>query len=111
MFCSKCGAKLEPNSQFCSECGVSIQQEGNVVQTQTTSVAEGSTFGWGVLGFFFPIVGLILFLMWKQEKPKSSKSAGIGALVGVGVNILIFIITFVIAFSLGMSETTSTIYY
>lgn len=45
--------------------------------------ADSGSFGWAVLGFFFPLVGLILFLVWKDSKPLSGKRAGIGALVGV----------------------------
>lgn len=44
---------------------------------------DNGSFGWAVLGFFFPLVGLILFLVWKDSKPLSGKKAGIGALVGV----------------------------
>lgn len=43
---------------------------------------DQGNFGWAVLGFFFPIVGLILFLCWQNTKKKSAKQAGIGALVG-----------------------------
>lgn len=35
------------------------------------------------MGFCIPIAGLILFLVWKDNKPNTAKSAGIGALIGV----------------------------
>lgn len=47
---------------------------------------------WGILGCCIPLVGLILFLVWKSDKPMSAKSAGIGALVGVGISIISYII-------------------
>ena len=34
------------------------------------------------LGFFIPIVGLILYLVWKDQTPLKAKSAGKGALIG-----------------------------
>lgn len=43
---------------------------------------DSGSIGWGVLGFFFPLVGLILFLVWRNTRPQSSKVAGIGALIG-----------------------------
>ena len=43
---------------------------------------EGRGIGWGILSFFLPIVGLILFLVWKNKKPRAAKASGIGALVG-----------------------------
>ena len=48
-----------------------------------------STAGWAVLGFFFPLVGLILFLVWNTVENKAKgKSAGKGALIGVIVGVL-----------------------
>ena len=50
-----------------------------------------STFGWAVLGFFIPLVGLILFLVWNKHEDKAKgKSAGIGALVGVIAYIILW---------------------
>ena len=40
-------------------------------------------FLWGLLGCCIPVVGLVLFLVWRDEKPKTAKAAGIGALVSV----------------------------
>lgn len=59
-----------------------------VVQKQPAQEDSGS-FGWAVLGFFIPLVGLILWLVWKDEKPKCAKSAGIDALVGFILSILL----------------------
>ena len=38
---------------------------------------------WGGLCFLFPIVGLILYLVWRKERRATARSCGIGALVGV----------------------------
>ncbi len=111
MFCPKCGTELPKNAQFCSECGNSIKEE-KTNESVSTVEESGSTFGWGVLGFFIPLVGLILFLTWKVERPKASKSAGIGALVGFVSGILFYILIFVIAFVFGYRDAiTPSIYY
>ncbi len=34
---------------------------------------DSGSFGWAVLGFFFPLVGLILLLVWKDSMPLSAK--------------------------------------
>ena len=39
--------------------------------------------GWAVLGFFIPIAGLILYLVWKDEYPKRARMCGKGALIFV----------------------------
>ncbi|MEJ6467458.1 hypothetical protein [Fusobacterium ulcerans] len=53
-------------------------------------------FAWGFLGFFIPIVGFILWLVWRDEKPKTAKSLGIGALVGVIIGFIFVVIYFLI---------------
>lgn len=63
---------------------------------ENTNVVDKGGFLWGLLGCCIPIVGLILFLVWKDSKPKTAKAAGIGALVSVVLAIIYYIIVFVI---------------
>lgn len=60
--------------------------------TQPQQSDDTGSVGWGILGFFIPLVGLILWLVWKDTKPKNAKSAGIGALIGVGICVLWWLI-------------------
>lgn len=48
----------------------------------------------GILGCCIPVVGLILWLVWKDSKPNTAKAAGIGALVSVGLAALWYIFVF-----------------
>ncbi|MBR6472962.1 MAG: zinc-ribbon domain-containing protein [Firmicutes bacterium] len=57
--------------------------------------------GWGVLGCCIPLVGLILFLVWKDSKPRSAKAAGIGALIGVIAIALFYVMFLILGLSLG----------
>ncbi len=43
-------------------------------------------FLWGLLGFLVPVAGLILYLVWKDEKPKTAKAVGKGAIANVVVS-------------------------
>lgn len=63
---------------------------------ENTNVVDKGGFLWGLLGCCIPIVGLILFLVWKDTKPKTAKAAGIGALVCVVLAVIYYIILFVI---------------
>ena len=54
-------------------------------------VTDKGGFLWGLLGCCIPIVGLVLFLVWKDQKPKTAKAAGICALVCVGFWIVYYI--------------------
>lgn len=67
--------------------GSQINQTAPANQEQNTS-----SMGWGVLGFFLPLVGLILFLVWQNDRPNDAKMAGKGALIGVIVSVMCGII-------------------
>ena len=83
-FCKNCGAAIDDLAAVCPRCGVS--------QETKPAVVDNGGFGWGLLGFCIPIVGLILFLVWKDTKPKTSKAAGVGALVSVIVLVVFYIL-------------------
>lgn len=64
---------------------------------ENNNVVDNGGVLWGLLGCCIPIVGLILFLVWKDQKPKTAKAAGIGALISVVLGIVCYILMFVIA--------------
>ena len=72
-------------------------QNVSATQSQQTD-SEGSTVGWGILGFFIPIVGFILWLIWKGEHPARAKSAGIGCLVSICLGVVGVILYVVLVF-------------
>lgn len=90
-YCKNCGAQIDDNAVVCTSCGVA--------QNTAPAVVDKGGFGWGVLGYCIPIVGLILFLVWKDTKPKTAKAAGIGALVSVILGVVIYIATFALGFA------------
>jgi hypothetical protein len=55
-------------------------------------VNDTGSIGWGVLGFFIPIVGLVLWLIWKDTRPKDSTMSRNGFLIGLIVNVVFYII-------------------
>ena len=70
-------------------------------QYSVPPVQDDGGIGWGLLGCCIPIVGLVLFLVWKDQKPRTAKAAGIGALVAVGLSALWYVI--VIAGGIGFA--------
>jgi predicted nucleic acid-binding Zn ribbon protein len=88
-YCPKCGNAVKVNQTVCLQCGTSLHSEVDTNEKSETLV-------WGVLGFLVPIAGLVLYLAWKENKPKSAKSAGIGGLVGFLIG-LIYIAAMMIA--------------
>lgn len=69
-------------------------QSGQVVMQPTAQ--DNGSFGWAVLGFFIPVAGLILYLVWRTEKPLSARRAGIGALVSVIVGAVFTVLLIVV---------------
>jgi hypothetical protein len=88
-FCQHCGQEVENSQEVCLSCGRAVKASSSVSRVQTND--EGG-FGWGLLGFCIPIVGLILYLVWMNERPNTAKSAGMGALISVGISIVFYII-------------------
>lgn len=86
-YCRKCGAPIDDQAVVCPSCGVA--------QNDTPPVVDNGGIGWGVLGCCIPIVGLVLFLVWKDTKPKTAKAAGIGALVAVVLYVLYYLLIIV----------------
>jgi len=89
-FCKKCGAQIDDQAVVCPKCGVA--------QGAGMSTSDNGGFLWGLLGCCIPLAGLILFLVWKDTKPKTSKAAGIGALVGV----LSIVVWYIVAIVIGL---------
>ena len=81
-FCKKCGAQIDDQAVICPACGV----------PQNSAPVDNGGFGWGALGCCIPVVGLILFLVWKDTKPKTAKAAGVGALVSVCCYVVFYLL-------------------
>lgn len=91
-YCKNCGNQIDDKAVICPACGVA----------QETKPVDNGGFGWSLLGCCVPLVGLILFLVWKDSKPKTAKAAGIGALVSVIVSIVYYILVAVVGVAAGL---------
>jgi flagellar FliL protein len=100
-YCSHCGAEIMDEAVICVKCGCPVSNAQAVGVVNPDDAPSG---GFAVLGFFFPLVGLILWLFWNNSSPKKAKSCGKGALIGV---IIIPIITIAFSFILVFVTTTS----
>ena len=78
-YCTKCGKQIVDDAVVCVHCGCSVASK--------TAVDDAPSTAFAVLGFFIPIVGLILYLVNKDNSPKKAHSAGKGALIGFFVSL------------------------
>lgn len=86
-YCRRCGAPISDQAMVCPSCGEP--------QYSVPPVQDNGGIGWGLLGCCIPIAGLVLYLVWKDQKPKTAKAAGIGALVAVGLSVFWYILALV----------------
>lgn len=63
--------------------------EDGVQQTSPSQPESGKPIGWAILCFLLPLVGLILFIVWRKEQPRKAKWSGIAAIAGVIVAIIL----------------------
>jgi len=114
--CKKCGNNLYDNKVNCPFCGEPIKS-GNYTSTGRTTLNSNSNnvystkknsnnnnrpqnssyrasnsndsggFGWGLLGFCFPIVGIVLYFVWNIEKPITAKACLNGALISIVISV------------------------
>lgn len=152
-YCSKCGNEVRDNDLFCSKCGANLDFNSqstpiencdnkttneNINQNNNQNTSQNNnqnneyhnngynqygnyyqnnhpynnsnqyhyendkpSTALAVVSFFFPIVGLVLYLAMLDSKPISSKKYGkmalIGFLVGVVLGIIIFVASLIIA--------------
>ncbi len=92
MFCKNCGKEIPDNSIACTNCGA-----------PTGNVEDTGSLGWCLLGCCIPMAGLILYFVWKDQKPKTAKKCIIGFLLNfvfaILYGILVFIFTSISAMS------------
>ena len=85
-YCGKCGKEIMDEAVVCPGCGCAVRGS-NMLKSD-----DAPSTGFAVLGFFIPIVGLILYLINKDSSPLKAKSAGKGALAGVITSIVFSVI-------------------
>ena len=96
--CPECKKEVSDQSSSCPHCGYPISRSKMAAthyeQQYATPVSnnDGSSFGFAFLGFMIPLIGLILYLVWKDDKPLKAASAGKGALIGAVIGLIFFML-------------------
>lgn len=103
MYCKYCGRIIDDDSKYCVNCGNNMNNDNS----GTVSV-DAPSKGFAVLGFFVPIIGLILYLIYERKQPQRAKSAGKGALIGFITEIVVYIIIVILCIIFASSMIKST---
>ena len=108
-YCPYCGKQIDEQDVFCRFCGEKLPKKATNGTLDTTEETKATTvikvvnedkpkkpqemkdvsIWWGILGFFIPLVGLIVFLDNYHSNPARAKICGIPALVGFLLNLVI----------------------
>ena len=86
MYCRNCGARIDDKAVVCVKCGA------DQAPVRTKAKDDGS-FIWTVVGFLAPVAALVLYLVWKDEKPLCAKRAALGGVISLGFGIGTFLFT------------------
>jgi uncharacterized membrane protein YvbJ len=94
-YCSNCGTELSRGVAYCQDCGTATANQGSTVNSNSlSSQTDAPDPGLAVLGFFIPLAGLILYLVYLDTKPLKAKSAGKGALYSVIAVVSFYVLAF-----------------
>ena len=93
MYCKNCGRPVDEGSLYCNNCGTKLDCNQNISE-------DSSSFAFALLGFLIPLVGLILFLIYEDKKPKRAKSALIGFITSIVLLIALALIANIISLRL-----------
>lgn len=107
MYCMNCGADCPDTEQLCANCKqkLNIKNSSNSKQSSKENPAapqdnmdKTDTPSWiyAIVGFIFPLIGLILYLVWRIQTPRRAKSVGKGTLLGAVTLIVLYAVTFVL---------------
>ena len=103
-FCTSCGKPVDDSASFCPSCGAPTGGASQPVCSRPAPAPDETSTGLKVLSFLIPLVGLILFLVYMDEKPISAKAYGKMALIAVcvatGLAIVIAILASIFAASI-----------
>lgn len=105
MYCHQCGKEVADDAKFCPYCGTQLQgdttngyyqplhDQSQYQYNQQSSYSytrpdDEPSFGYALLSFFIPIVGIILFAIWNSEYPQRAKSCLKGFVAGLVVGII-----------------------
>ena len=99
MFCPHCSEEIAAQAEICPKCGVRVH---NTYQEDKPNIAIN------ILSFCcIPLLGIIMYFVWKDDKPKAAKSALIWALISVGIYVVFIVFFGMLGFVLGSIEESN----
>ena len=83
-YCKNCGTEVDSNAYVCVKCGCLIND--TPAKSEKSDIPSAL---WGILGYMVPVAGLILWILWKTDRPQDAKAAGLGALINTILSVVL----------------------
>ncbi len=94
MYCRNCGQEIPKEASQCINCGEPVNP---FLATYSIPVEEDKpSMALNILSLVFPIVGLILYLVYMDKSPKRARPIGKFAIIGAAVGFTLGVLTFAI---------------
>lgn len=95
MYCQKCGKEIDDEAVVCIHCGCATKNQMDQTAGNKDSDVRTSV-GLVILSILFPIVGIILGVVYRQSYNETRRRAGktylVAALIPMGILFLWFLI-------------------
>jgi len=104
--CRECGEMISESAPTCPKCGASQ----NIKGTQTALTDQDPSVGLNIVSFLWPLVGLILYLVYHEKSPRRAKECGKWALIGFLVSVVLGVFLAIIIGSATASAVSSFSY-
>ena len=88
MYCSQCGKEIEADMKYCPYCGAALNVNGNVDQPEQ----DAPSLLFAFISFFIPIIGIVLYIVWRKDSPKKAASCLKGIVAGISFEMVLYII-------------------
>ena len=86
MLCPQCGTNNEPGATNCKNCGVQFAKN-------STAKVDKPNVAINIISLCcIPILGIIMFFVWRDTQPQAAKSALVFGLIGFGLIIASYIL-------------------
>ena len=93
MYCRNCGKEIDDDVKFCPHCGTNLTQEQDYYQPMDQQVRkeeDAPSFWFALLSFIIPVVGLVLFVVWRNDYPLKAKSCLNGFICNVVLSVVMY---------------------
>ena len=91
MYCSACKKYVPDGSQECPYC--KSKRFTPYAPYQQNKSNDESSAGFAILSFLIPIIGIVLYFVWKNDYPKKASSCIKGAVISIVLSVITILLT------------------